>query len=110
NRAGTIERVESRKVLDRIRLVAAQNVRHAAGFKLEDSGGQSGVEDAFVAGRVVQGNAFELDGLAALGKQLEGVVNNRKRPQPKKVHLQQAQLFDRLHVVSGDDFVVLGLV
>ena len=35
------------------------------------------------------------------------VVNDGQRGEPKKVHLEQAQLLDRFHVIGGDDFVVL---
>ena len=31
-----------------------------------------------------------------------------QRRQPEEVHLQQAELFERLHVVRGYDFLVLG--
>ena len=30
-----------------------------------------------------------------------------ERGEPKEIHLEQAQLLDSLHVIGGDDFVVL---
>ncbi len=40
--------------------------------------------------------------------ELEAVVNDRQRREAKEVHLQQAHLFDGLHVVRGNDRFVLG--
>ena len=47
---------------------------------------------------------------ARLLDQLEAIVDDRERGQAQEVHLEQAHLFDRLHVVGGYDFVVLGPV
>ena len=40
--------------------------------------------------------------------ELEGVVDDGEGRQAEEVHLEQAHLFDGLHVVGGDDVVVLG--
>jgi hypothetical protein len=111
DRAGTVERVQRGKVFDRIRLVAAQDVAHASRFKLEHAGCEPLMEDLFVGLVIVQQDALENDAFAAgLRDQLQRVVENGERGQAQEVHLQQAQLLDRHHVESGDDFVVLGLV
>ena len=52
--AGTVEGVERGEVLDRAGLVAAENVAHAAGFKLEDAGGEGAVEDLLEGLEVVE--------------------------------------------------------
>ena len=52
--AGAIERVERGEVFDGVGLVAAENVAHAAGFELEDAGGEGAVEDLLVGLGVVE--------------------------------------------------------
>ena len=48
DRAGAIERVERGEIFQAAGLIAAQDVAHAAGFKLEDAAGEALAED-FVA-------------------------------------------------------------
>ena len=48
DRAGAIEGVEGGEVFDGVGLVAAEDIAHAAGFELEDAGGEGAVEDFFV--------------------------------------------------------------
>ena len=45
HRSGTVERIQRGQILDRVGLVAAQNVAHAGRFKLKDAGGERGVKD-----------------------------------------------------------------
>ncbi len=52
--AGAVEGVERGEVLDGVGLVAAEDVAHAAGFELEDAGGEGAVEDLFEGGLVVE--------------------------------------------------------
>ena len=54
DRAGTVERIQGGEVFDGVGLVAAQHVAHAVRFKLEDAGGQPGVEDLLVGFLVVE--------------------------------------------------------
>ena len=50
-----------------------------------------------------------IDLVAALAlDQLQAVVDDGERGQPEEVHLEQAHLLDGLHVIGGDDCVVLG--
>ena len=51
--AGAVERIEGRQVFYGIGLVAAKDVAHAAGFKLEDAGGEGFMKDLLVGPRVV---------------------------------------------------------
>src|SRR5271157_821218 len=109
NRTRTIQRIQGGEVFNRGRLVATQHVAHAVRFKLEDAGRQSGVEDLFVGDRVVEDEGLQVKPLAAgLHNEAKSVVDNRQRRKPEEVHLQQTEFLDRLHVVRGDDFVVLG--
>ena len=59
--------------------------------------------------RVVQRNRLNVQILPAVRlDQLQAIVNHRQRRQPQEVHLQQAHLFNGLHVVRRHNFVVLG--
>ena len=62
--ARAIERVQRRKILDRVRLVAPQHIAHAVRFKLEDPRAQSFVENFFVSFYVVERDAIQIHGLA----------------------------------------------
>ncbi len=51
----------------------------------------------------------EVDGFVAVGlDELEAVVDDGERGEAEEVHLEQAHLFDGLHVVAGDDGFVFG--
>ena len=47
---------------------------------------------------------------SSLCNQLDRVIENRQRGQPKKIHFEQAHLLNGDHVESSNDFVVLGPV
>ena len=105
----TVERVQGREVFDRGGLVAPQHIPHAVRFKLEDAGGQARVEDLFVGHLIVERQRLQVQLLAArLLDQPQCSIDDGERGEPEEVHLQQAQLLHRLHVVGGNDFVVLG--
>ena len=107
--AGTIECVERGQVFDGGGLVASQHVAHAARFKLEDTGRQCAMEDLFVRHLVVEIDSGHVDGDAlVLLDELETVVDDSQRGEPKEVHLEQAHLLDGLHIVCGDEVVGLG--
>ena len=109
NGAGTVEGVQGGEVFDGVGLVAAQHVAHAAGFKLEDAGGQRAVEHFFVSFMIIEREGCEINLLAAgLRDQFHRVIQNGERRQAQEIHLQQAHLLDGDHVEGGDDFVVLG--
>ena len=112
DRAGTIERVQRRQVFNAISACSGAECPHAARFKLEDAGGQRRCETpsrrssrrraAIVSRSMVRAAVCSIS--------FSAVVNDGQRRQPEEVHLQQAHLFDGLHVIGGHDFVVLGLV
>ena len=109
NRAGAVEGVESGEVFDGGGFVAAEDVAHAAGFELEDAGGEGAVEDLFVGLGVVERDHRHVEVGAGGGfDELQRVVDDGEGRQAEEVHLEQAHLFDGLHVVGGDDVVVLG--
>ena len=104
-----VESIQRRKVFHRGGPVAAQHVAHPARLKLEYARSERAMEDLLVRRRVVQRDRreIEVDALRQFD-QLERVVNDGQRGQTEEVHLQQAHLFDRLHVVRGDNGIVLG--
>ena len=63
--AGAVEGVEGGKVLDARGLIAAENVAHAVGFKLEDGGGVAAREE-FVGGFVVEREIVDVELDAAI--------------------------------------------
>ncbi len=66
------------------------------------------MKDLLVGLLVIERELLQIEPFAAgLHDQPQGVVDDGEGGEPEEVHLQQAQLFDRLHVVGGDDFVVL---
>ncbi len=107
NRAGAIERVEGGEILDTGRLVAAKDIAHAVRFKLKDGGGFSASEE-FVGFGVVQSQIVDVNFRAAvLLNHLDGVVQHGERCQTEKIHFQQADALERIHVVLGGDFIAV---
>ena len=105
---GTVERIEGGQVFYRVRLIASQHIAHAAGLELENAGSQRAMKDFLVGLRIVQWDQRHIERASALAlNELQRVVNHGERGEPKKVHLEQAQLLHRFHVIRGDDFVVL---
>ena len=110
NGAGAVEGVESGEIFDAGGLIAAKDVAHAVGFKLEDGGGVAAGEK-FVGGFVVEGEAVEFDLYAAiLLDHLYGVVEDGEGGEAEKVHLEEADALESVHVVLRGDFVAVGLV
>ena len=110
HRAGAVERVQRGQVFEAVGLVAAQNVAHAGRFELEHAAGEALAED-LVGRRVVERQIF-LDDLhaVALLDHLERVVDEREGGEPEEIHLEKRQLVKTVHVVLGDDFLVVGAV
>src|ERR1035437_241718 len=67
------------------------------------------MEDLLIRRRVVErdGGEIDLDALRGLD-QLERVVDDGEGGQAEEVHLQQAHLLNRLHVIRRDDGLVFG--
>ncbi len=105
--AGAVKRVERGEIFDAGGLVAAENVPHAVGFELEDGGGFSTSEE-FVGLGVVQGEIIYVDVRAtALLDHSNGIVKHRERRQAKKIHFQQADALERVHIVLRGDFIAV---
>src|ERR1035441_1593488 len=71
DRPGAVQRIQRGEIFDRVRLVAAQNVSHAGGFKLEHAGGQSPMEDLLVRLLVFERDVVQLQIRALLRNQLQ---------------------------------------
>ena len=94
----------------RSRLDAAQDVRHAAAFKLEDARRQSFAE-RLVGSGVVERQRFQVQFLTArLFDKLHAVVDDGERGEPEKIHLQQADFLEVVHGVLGGYFILVALV
>ncbi len=107
NGARAVQRIESSEILDAGRLVAAQNITHTVGFKLED-GSRISAGEEFVGFGVVQSQIVDVNfNAAVLLNHAHGVVENRQRGQAKKIHLQEADALERIHVVLCGDFVTV---
>src|SRR5208337_3260033 len=110
DRSRPVKRIQGGKILDRVRLITAQNVSHARRFKLEYAGGQSLMEDFLVGLLIFERDVIQGEIRSPLRNQFQRVVENGERRQPEKIHFQQAHLFDGNHVKGGDNFIVLGFV
>ncbi len=110
-RARAIERrVERGEVFEAGGLITAQDVAHAVRFKLKDGSG-IGASKKLVAGSVVQWQRIQVQFDAAIGgDQLDGVGKHGQRGEAEKIHFQQAETFEALHVVLRRDFVAIGLL
>src|SRR6185503_6169159 len=90
DRARPVERIQSGEILDRIRLVTAQHVAHAARFKLEHAGCESLVKYLLISSLIVELQAIEGDALSpGLRDELHSVIENGEGGQAQEVHLQQ---------------------
>ena len=107
---GRYKRVQRGEVFEARGLIAPQDVAHAVRLKLEDRRGVA-AREKLISSHVVQRQRVQIDLLAAvLLDQLHGVVEHGERGQPQKIHLQQAEALERLHVVLRRDFIAVGLV
>ena len=107
HRAGAIERHQRGDVLDGRNLELAAQVAHPPGLKLEHANGVPLVQE-FIGGRVIErkvvdGNVDPVDFLHHFAH----VADDGQRLQPEKVHLEQAEIADRIHRVLRDDRAIL---
>ena len=110
DRPGTVQRIECREILDASRLVTAENVAHAVRFELED-GSRFAAGEEFIGFGVVQGEIIDVHLRAAvLFNHAHGIVQHSERCEAKKIHFQQADALQRIHVVLRGDFIAIGLV
>ena len=67
------------------------------------------MEHLLVSVLVIERQIFQAErNSLGLRDQLQRIGKNGQRGEAKKIHLQQAHLFDGNHVERGDNFVVLG--
>ena len=108
NRTRAEERRQCRELFKHLGLVTPQHVAHARRFKLEDARRERILEDNLEGLFVVERNVFNVDLDATIQlNQLQAIGNDGERCQAQKVELQQAHLFDGLHVVGRHNFIIL---
>ena len=108
--AGAVKRVQGGEIFNARRLVAAKNVAHAVGFKLKDGGGVA-ASKKLVSFFVVQRQVVDINFSAAiLLDHAHRIMQNGERCQAKKIHLQQADALQRIHVKLRGDFIAIRLV
>ncbi len=108
DRPRSIERVQRREVRHRFRLITPQHVAHPVRFELEYAGGQRAMKNLLIRPFVIERNRVHVQFNPTIdANQPQRFMNHRQRRQAEEVHLQQADLVDGLHVVRGDNFVVL---
>ncbi|MPM42835.1 hypothetical protein SDC9_89507 [bioreactor metagenome] len=97
HRAGAVEGNARDKVLKAVGFELAKELPHAAGFQLKHPVGIPGGDHA-VNGGVVERQSLQIGHLlSVLGNKAQRIANHRERPQAQKVHLEQAELFQRGH-------------
>ena len=110
NRSGPVKGIQRREVGEAIGFDAAQDIGHAATFKLEDARRQAFAKQ-FIGSGVVERQRFEVQLFAArFFNQLHAVVNDGERGEPEKIHFQQADFLQVVHRILGRDFILVALV
>src|SRR6185437_1756369 len=105
NRAGAVESIESGQILQTRGLIAPQNFAHAVRFKLKNARSVGACENRVRLG-IVERKVGELDVHAAILLDEEHrVVEDRESGEAKKIHLQQADTLEGVHVVLRGDFI-----
>ncbi len=110
NRAWAVQRIQCRQIFDSCWLVTPQDIAHAVRFKLENRGRVASREQLVGLG-ILQRQVVDLHLHAAiLFDHLHRVMQHRQRRQPQKIHFQQADAFQRVHVKLRGDFVAVGFI
>ncbi len=102
HRPGPVQRHQRRDVLDGTDLKLPAQIAHPAGFQLEHAQRFRLVQQVvglLVVERQMVNRHF--DAVGALDH-LAGVADDGQRLQPEKIHLQQAEVADRIHRVLRD--------
>src|ERR1035437_883548 len=110
NRTGAVQRGERSEVFQAARLVAPQDVAHAARFELEYAAGEALAEDG-VSRLVVERQVFgdEVNAVPLLDK-AQRVLDQGESGQAQKVHLEELELIEAVHIELRHDFIAVGLV
>ena len=107
HRAGAVERDQCDNVLEVFRAHADKHLRHARGFKLEDTLGLALCQHRVGVGIViVEVRNAEIRVLAAHGQL--GIMDDCQRAQTQKIHFQKTQTLDLHHVELGHGQAVVG--
>ena len=98
HRAGPVERVERDEVVELVRAHLLERLAHALGLELEHAGGVAAREH-LIGARVIERQPSVMSGARA-GRALDDVqrvLDHVEVAQPEEVHLQHADVLDRLH-------------
>ena len=106
HRAGAVERDDGGDVLDALRPQAGAYACHARALELEHAGGLSFREHAEGLFVVVR-HFVDAEVRRMAAHHVLGVLEHREVAQPEEVHLQQAQLLERRHLVLADHGLVV---
>ena len=105
--AGAIEGNDSGDVFNAAGPDAGADGGHAGTFQLEDAHGPA-LGQHFEGGRIVLRHILHTEGRIFLAYEAGGILQNGEVAQAEKVHLQQAQLLQRGHLVLADGDPVVG--
>ena len=106
HRARPVEGEQVDDVIDLLDLVFAAGFDHAAGFELEHAHRLAAVED-LEGPVVVERDLLDFEIRLALADVADGFLDDGEVFQPEEVHLQQAHLGDRAHVILGDHLALV---
>ena len=107
HRAGAVEGDDSRDILNAAGPDAGADGCHPRAFQLEDPH-RLPLGQHFKGGRVVLWNLLHPEGRLCPAHQAGGILENREVAKAEKVHLQEAQLLQRRHLVLADGDAVIG--
>ena len=105
--AGAVESNDSSDVFNAAGPDAGADGGHAGTFQLEDAHGPA-LGEHLEGGRVVLRHILHTEGGILLAHEAGGILQNGEVAQAEKVHLQQAQLLQRGHLVLADGNPVVG--
>ena len=110
NRAGPVQRVQRRQILNPRRLIAPQDVPHSVRLKLKNRR-RIAARKQLVSLCVIQRQIvyFHFDA-AVLLHHPHRIMQYGQSRQPQEIHLQQADPFQRIHIELRRNFVAVGLV
>ena len=107
---GPVQSVQRGEVFDARGLVTAENVAHAVGLELED-GGRFGAGEEFISLCVIERKIVDISFHAAvLFDHADGIVKHREGREAEKIHFQQPDALQRIHVILRGDFIPIRLV
>src|SRR5580700_4388536 len=110
NGTRAIERIQRREIFDTRGLIALENVAHPMRLKLKYSAGIPTSEQRVGLG-VIERKRGQIEVYAAiLFDHVNGVFKNRQSGQAQKIHLQEPDAPQGIHVVLRRDFILAGLV